>query len=258
MTGAPAAPAVPARARADVPEPAAVRPDDRAGQRARRARPVVDVGSVAVPAAGRSGSCATERRLRARADELLDAVRAHRLRRRGAERRCPTASSAGSRSRGRWRPSPGCCSSTSRPPGLNGQEVGQLSEIVRSIRDSGVTVVLIEHNMGLVMSLCDRVTVLASGGVIADGTPAEVAVAPGGDRGLPRRLDEHVRTIAAEVATEVTTMTSRRSRRTSWSSSGLSVHYGGVRAVSVGELHRRRPASASASSAPTAPARRPR
>ncbi len=62
--------------------------------------------------------------------------------------------------------------------GLNGQEVGQLQEIVRSIRDSGVTVVLIEHNMGLVMSLCDRVTVLASGRVIAEGTPAEVAVRP--------------------------------------------------------------------------------
>jgi branched-chain amino acid transport system permease protein len=59
--------------------------------------------------------------------------------------------------------------------GLNGEEVGQLAEIVRSIRASGVTVVLIEHNMGLVMSLCDRVTVLASGAVIADGTPTEVA-----------------------------------------------------------------------------------
>jgi branched-chain amino acid transport system permease protein len=62
--------------------------------------------------------------------------------------------------------------------GLNGDEVRQLSEIVRSIRSSGVTVVVIEHNMGLVMSLCERVTVLASGAVIADGTPAEVAVAP--------------------------------------------------------------------------------
>ncbi|GAA0239537.1 branched-chain amino acid ABC transporter ATP-binding protein/permease [Actinomadura nitritigenes] len=58
--------------------------------------------------------------------------------------------------------------------GLNGEEVRQLSEIVRSIRDSGVTVVLIEHNMGLVMSLCERVTVLAGGSVIAEGTPAEV------------------------------------------------------------------------------------
>jgi branched-chain amino acid transport system permease protein len=62
--------------------------------------------------------------------------------------------------------------------GLNGEEVRQLSEIVRSIRSSGVTVVIIEHNMGLVMSLCERVTVLASGRVIADGTPAEVARAP--------------------------------------------------------------------------------
>ncbi|GAA3383964.1 branched-chain amino acid ABC transporter ATP-binding protein/permease [Cryptosporangium minutisporangium] len=62
--------------------------------------------------------------------------------------------------------------------GLNGDEVRQLGEIVRSIRDSGVTVVLIEHNMGLVMSLCEHVTVLASGRIIADGTPDEVATAP--------------------------------------------------------------------------------
>ncbi len=62
--------------------------------------------------------------------------------------------------------------------GLNGEEVRQLADIVRSIRDSGVTVVLIEHNMGLVMSLCERVTVLASGAVIAEGTPAEVAGTP--------------------------------------------------------------------------------
>ncbi|MFF1920203.1 ATP-binding cassette domain-containing protein [Streptomyces sp. NPDC058221] len=62
--------------------------------------------------------------------------------------------------------------------GLNGEEVGQLSAIVRSIRDQGVTVVLIEHNMGLVMSLCERITVLAAGTVIAEGTPAEVAVTP--------------------------------------------------------------------------------
>ena len=62
--------------------------------------------------------------------------------------------------------------------GLNGDEVRQLSEIVRSIRDSGTTVIIIEHNMGLVMSLCERITVLASGAVIAEGTPADVALAP--------------------------------------------------------------------------------
>lgn len=62
--------------------------------------------------------------------------------------------------------------------GLNGEEVRQLAEIVRSIRDSGVTVVLIEHNMGLVMSLCERVTVLAGGTVIAEGTPDDVVGDP--------------------------------------------------------------------------------
>jgi branched-chain amino acid transport system permease protein len=62
--------------------------------------------------------------------------------------------------------------------GLNGDEQRQLAAIVRSIRDSGVTVVLIEHNMGLVMSLCSRVVVLDSGTVIAEGAPAEVARDP--------------------------------------------------------------------------------
>ena len=62
--------------------------------------------------------------------------------------------------------------------GLNGEEQRQLAGIVRSIRDSGVTVVLIEHNMALVMSLCSRVVVLDSGTVIAEGAPAEVSRDP--------------------------------------------------------------------------------
>ncbi len=62
--------------------------------------------------------------------------------------------------------------------GLNGDERAQLAAIVRSIRDSGVTVVLIEHNMGLVMSLCERIVVLDSGSVIAEGRPAQVSRDP--------------------------------------------------------------------------------
>jgi branched-chain amino acid transport system permease protein len=62
--------------------------------------------------------------------------------------------------------------------GLNGEEVRQLSEMVRSIRDSGITVVIIEHNMGLVMSLCERITVLAGGKIIAEGGPADVVATP--------------------------------------------------------------------------------
>jgi branched-chain amino acid transport system permease protein len=59
--------------------------------------------------------------------------------------------------------------------GLNPSEIGQLADIVRDIRSSGVTVVLIEHNMGLVMSLCDRVIVFDAGRVIAEGPPETVA-----------------------------------------------------------------------------------
>lgn len=62
--------------------------------------------------------------------------------------------------------------------GLNGAEKAQLAEIVSSIRDSGTTVVIIEHDMSLVMSLCGRVTVLAAGRIIADGLPADVAADP--------------------------------------------------------------------------------
>jgi branched-chain amino acid transport system permease protein len=62
--------------------------------------------------------------------------------------------------------------------GLNQQETNQLAEIVRSVRDRGTTVVLIEHNMSLVMSLCDRVTVLSNGAVIADDVPEVVANDP--------------------------------------------------------------------------------
>jgi branched-chain amino acid transport system permease protein len=119
----------------------------------------------------------TERALRRRTDELLDqfgladfAEAAPKSLPYGIQRRVEIARAMATR--------PSLLLLDEPAAGLNGQEVGDLGEIVRSIRDTGVTVVLIEHNMGLVMSLCDRVTVLASGGVIAEGTPAEVAVRP--------------------------------------------------------------------------------
>jgi branched-chain amino acid transport system permease protein len=62
--------------------------------------------------------------------------------------------------------------------GLSAAEMSDLRQLVRRIRDSGITVVLIEHNMGLVMTLCDRVTVLASGRVLAEGTPQHVTRDP--------------------------------------------------------------------------------
>ena len=59
--------------------------------------------------------------------------------------------------------------------GLNHDEVAELGALIRSVRDQlAITVLLVEHHMGLVMSLSDQVVVLNFGRVIADGTPDEV------------------------------------------------------------------------------------
>jgi branched-chain amino acid transport system ATP-binding protein len=58
--------------------------------------------------------------------------------------------------------------------GMNAQETAALIEMIRTIRDSGITVVLIEHDMKLVMNVCDRITVLNYGRMIAEGTPSEI------------------------------------------------------------------------------------
>jgi len=58
--------------------------------------------------------------------------------------------------------------------GMNATEKVQLRELIDRIRNDGRTVLLIEHDVKLVMGLCDRVTVLDYGKRIAEGTPAEV------------------------------------------------------------------------------------
>lgn len=59
--------------------------------------------------------------------------------------------------------------------GLNTGETRALAQLIAGVRDRyGVAVVVIEHDMDLVMSLCERVQVLAQGEVIGEGTPAEV------------------------------------------------------------------------------------
>jgi branched-chain amino acid transport system ATP-binding protein len=59
--------------------------------------------------------------------------------------------------------------------GLNHEEVAALGTLIRSVRDQfGTTILLVEHHMGLVMSLSDQVVVLNFGRVIANGPPAQV------------------------------------------------------------------------------------
>lgn len=58
--------------------------------------------------------------------------------------------------------------------GMNNDESREMINLVRRIRETGVSVMLIEHDMKVVMGLCDKITVLNFGNVIAEGTPAEV------------------------------------------------------------------------------------
>ncbi len=62
--------------------------------------------------------------------------------------------------------------------GLNPTEVDEIVGVIRSIRDTGVTVLLIEHVMRAVMSLAEHAYVLNQGRIIANGTPAEIAAMP--------------------------------------------------------------------------------
>jgi branched-chain amino acid transport system ATP-binding protein len=62
--------------------------------------------------------------------------------------------------------------------GMNPGEVQAVAALIREMARSGHSVLLVEHNVPLVMSVCDRVTVLNFGKVIADGAPAEVTRDP--------------------------------------------------------------------------------
>ncbi|MGP3954061.1 ABC transporter ATP-binding protein [Streptomyces sp. 7N604] len=63
--------------------------------------------------------------------------------------------------------------------GMNAHETAAMAHLIRDIRDSlGIPVLLVEHDMGLVMGIADRVTVLDFGRRIADGTPAQVQQDP--------------------------------------------------------------------------------
>jgi len=62
--------------------------------------------------------------------------------------------------------------------GLNHTETGEIETLIRKVADSGVTVVLVEHDMKLVMNLSDHILVLDYGKKLAEGTAAQVRANP--------------------------------------------------------------------------------
>lgn len=89
--------------------------------------------------------------------------------------------------------------------GMNPQETKQASDLIFRIRDSGLAVVVIEHDMRFIFNLCDRVLCLVRGEVLVEGTPGEVQSDPrvieayigGGD---DDEDDDVVRTVTTEEA----------------------------------------------------------
>jgi branched-chain amino acid transport system ATP-binding protein len=58
--------------------------------------------------------------------------------------------------------------------GLNAGETRELGRLIGRIRDSGITVVLVEHDMSLTMEICDEILVMDYGRTLAEGSPREI------------------------------------------------------------------------------------
>jgi branched-chain amino acid transport system ATP-binding protein len=62
--------------------------------------------------------------------------------------------------------------------GMNPEETRHMMELIREVRGRGITLLLVEHDMQAVMGLCDRITVLNFGRLLAEGTPDEIRTHP--------------------------------------------------------------------------------
>jgi len=61
---------------------------------------------------------------------------------------------------------------------LNPVEMQEIMDLIRSLRDDGITLLVVEHHMRAIMTICDRIVVLNFGRLLADGTPEQVANDP--------------------------------------------------------------------------------
>ena len=57
---------------------------------------------------------------------------------------------------------------------MNDQETADLMLLIKAIQKRGITILLIEHDMNLVMRVCEKIVVLENGALIAEGTSAEI------------------------------------------------------------------------------------
>ncbi len=62
--------------------------------------------------------------------------------------------------------------------GMNPEETTRMMELMRKLRDSGVTILIVEHDMHAIMGLCDRITCMSFGKLLAEGGPAEIRSHP--------------------------------------------------------------------------------
>jgi branched-chain amino acid transport system ATP-binding protein len=83
--------------------------------------------------------------------------------------------------------------------GLDTAESGELGVTLRRLADQGQSMLLIEHDMGLVLGICDRVVVIEFGKVIAEGTPEQVRRNP---RVIAAYLGDGVESTASGAAEE--------------------------------------------------------
>ena len=91
---------------------------------------------------------------------------------------CPPAWPAWSSWAGPWPPARRCCCSTSPARASTRRRPIELGRVLVDLADRGMAVLLVEHDMSLVMSICDHVSVLDYGAVIAHGDPATVQADP--------------------------------------------------------------------------------
>jgi branched-chain amino acid transport system ATP-binding protein len=79
---------------------------------------------------------------------------------------------------------------------MNASETHTFVQLIRNIRDRGVTILLVEHDMPMVMSVSDRIVVLNYGRIIAEGPPDEI-------RKNPAVIEAYLGQSAKDVVKEV-------------------------------------------------------